>query len=153
MAQHTATAQPLTISVAPVVRTALKWIKRSVIAAVVLGLVWCGMAIGFAISGTRLAPVAPTAAAGVATGPAVQDLTPPVVADGPGVDPLDDVNVNAVSAATTKAPRACHTAYTVFAHVVPTHVVKATSKHSAYTVLQHTVAEHVVKANCPTATA
>lgn len=153
MAQHAATAQPLTIAVAPAVRTVLKWIKRSVIAALILGVLWCGMAIGFAISGTRLAVPAPTAAARVAAAPSVQDLTPPVVADGPGVDPLDDTNATTVVAAAAKAPKACHTAYTVFAHVVPTHVVKATSKHTAYTVLEHTVAQHVVKANCPNAVA
>lgn len=49
---------------------------------------------------------------------------------------------------TPHAPRACHTAYIVYAHVVPEHVVKATAKHSAYTVKAHTVPEHTVKANC-----
>lgn len=43
-----------------------------------------------------------------------------------------------------------HTEYTVGAHYVPEHTVKANAKHSEYTMSGHMVAAHVVKAKvCP----
>lgn len=47
-----------------------------------------------------------------------------------------------------KSARTCtpHTAYVVYGHYLPAHVVKATAKHSAYIVLGHYVPAHTVKA-------
>lgn len=42
----------------------------------------------------------------------------------------------------------CHSAYTVFGHWAPAHVVKATALHSSYVIYRHYVPTHVVKANC-----
>lgn len=47
-----------------------------------------------------------------------------------------------------KSARTCtpHTAYVVYGHYLPAHVVKATAKHSAYTILGHYVPARTVKA-------